>query len=172
MYNFIILIECHLPTLSRHPFAWRLRPPYGRIISIFSKNGTPIRLGLRTFSPVKAFTNQSTSVAHFLLLFGLLRKSLASIFDMVSQSHNSVLENFKNFLKIYLKMLSCFLDPVHASVQPSGQAQAAKVVHGSARKEQEENVSWAHCPNPQSKAKDVLFSRVQGSQDCLQKVLG
>ena len=61
-------------------------------------------------------------------------------------------------------------DSVHASIQPSRQATAPEVVHSPHREKQEEVLEGADHDHPHSKAKNVIVSRVERLQDCLQKV--
>ena len=68
-------------------------------------------------------------------------------------------------------ILHRFADSVYAFVQPSRQAPASKVVYAINREKQEEVFSGAHHHHPHSKAKNVLISRVERLQNCLQKVI-
>ena len=72
---------------------------------------------------------------------------------------------------VTLCILHRFADSVHAFVQPSRQAPASKVVYAINREKQEEVLSGAHHHHPHSKAKNVLISRVERLQNCLQKVI-
>ena len=77
------------------------------------------------------------------------------------------------FLVLQITLFTCFPlvpDPVHAAVQPSGQATPPEVVHGAAREGQEEDLARAHRLNPHQEAEDVIIPRVEGPQDRIQKV--
>ncbi len=62
-----------------------------------------------------------------------------------------------------------FPDPVHAAVQPPGEAPPAAVVRGAVGKGQEEDLPRAHLGHPLQEAKDVLLPGVEGPQDRVQE---
>lgn len=61
-------------------------------------------------------------------------------------------------------------DAIYAAVQPAGQAPSAEVVRGPPGQGEEEDHARAHHDDPVPEAEDVQLSRVEGLQDCLQKV--
>lgn len=61
-------------------------------------------------------------------------------------------------------------DAIYAAVQPAGQAPPAEVVRGPPGQGEEEDHARAHHDDPVPEAEDVQLSRVEGLQDCVQKV--
>lgn len=62
------------------------------------------------------------------------------------------------------------VDAFHAAVQPAGEVTAAEVVHSHSGARQEEDGQGADADSARPQTKDVQLPRMEGPQDCLQKV--